>query len=272
MSMVMVHFTPTSLDMLNAYSLHSRSTICKARLKLRLDCSAFGDCWDCRISHLSCTESYERIVGLSSSRKENRGLHRTVALPRSFAVVEEFESRLGNYPGGGKFRSCCVGAEAVNPPNELQTAEDLREQLESLQQEAEQVRGKANSARLRFMRLTHVVEQLRQRAAMDVRMGKEDSARGLLLEKQKVMKALEAARQRAELLEQLAGKLNVAISMKETLLISALSSAPLSIRSKGADDTAVHHVSPRTEGLNEEMTQSGVDEDDISSRAGLNSD
>jgi len=67
----------------------------------------------------------------------------------------------------------------------------------------------ANGARLRFMRLTHVVEQLRQRAAMDVRMGKEDTARGLLLEKQKVMKALEAARQRAELLEQLAGKLNV---------------------------------------------------------------
>lgn len=59
------------------------------------------------------------------------------------------------------------------------------------------------------MRLTHVVEQLRQRAAMDVRMGKEDSARTLLSEKQKVMKALEAARQRAELLEQFAGKLNV---------------------------------------------------------------
>lgn len=67
----------------------------------------------------------------------------------------------------------------------------------------------ASSARMRFMRLTHVVEQLRQRAAMDVRMGKEDSARTLLSEKQKVMKALEAARQRAELLEQLAGKLNI---------------------------------------------------------------
>jgi hypothetical protein len=62
------------------------------------------------------------------------------------------------------------------------------------------------------MRLSHVVEQLRQRAAMDVRTGKEDSARLLLTEKQKVMKALEAARQRAELFEQLAGKLNVVSS------------------------------------------------------------
>ena len=38
---------------------------------------------------------------------------------------------------------------------------------------------------------------LRQRVALDVRTGKEDSAQGLLLEKQKVMKALEAARRPA---------------------------------------------------------------------------
>ena len=67
----------------------------------------------------------------------------------------------------------------------------------------------ANSARARFIRLTDAVEQLRQRAAMDVRQGNEASARLLLVEKQKVMKALEAARRRAELLEQLAGKLNL---------------------------------------------------------------
>lgn len=123
------------------------------------------------------------------------------------------------------------------------------------------------------MRLTHVVEQLRQRAAMDVRMGNEDSARTLLSEKQKVMKALEAARQRAELLEQLAGKLNIAISIKETRLIATLSSDPLSIRPEpGADTGSVHHVSPRTtttttEGLNEGTSQSdGGDEDDMSFR------
>lgn len=58
--------------------------------------------------------------------------------------------------------------------------------------------------------------------------------------------------------------------MKETLLIAALSSAPLSSRLEGGDDTVVHHVSPRTEGLSaKEMVQSGVDGDDISARAGL---
>ena len=68
--------------------------------------------------------------------------------------------------------------------------------------------------------------------------------------------------------------LEQAISMKETLLIVALSSPPLSIRSEGAavSDTAVHHVSPRTEVWNEEMTQSDVDEQDISSKAKINLD
>ncbi|KAG0573363.1 hypothetical protein KC19_VG171800 [Ceratodon purpureus] len=129
--------------------------------------------------------------------------------------------------------------------------------------------GFSKHCRMRFMRLTHVVEQLRQRAAMEVRMGKEYSARLLLTEKQKVMKALEAARQRPELLEQLAGKLNVAISMKETVLLEVLSSAPLS-RSEATDDSAVHHVSPRREGVSEGTIQIGVAEDDIGSRAELN--
>lgn len=62
-----------------------------------------------------------------------------------------------------------------------------------------------------------------------------------------------------------------AISMKETLLIEVLYSAPLS-RSEATDDTAVHHMSPRTEGVNEETIQSGVDGDGISSRTGLNPD
>lgn len=165
-----------------------------------------------------------------------------------------------------------MSAKAANSQHEMHSAEELREQLEALQLEAEQVRGRANSARLRFMRLSHVVEQLRQRAAMDVRTGKEDSARLLLTEKQKVMKALEAARQRAELFEQLAGKLNVAISMKETVLIEVLSSAPLS-RSETTDHTSVRHVSPRTEGVSEETIHAGVDDDgDIGSRDGLNLD
>ncbi|KAG0629077.1 hypothetical protein M758_1G075100 [Ceratodon purpureus] len=182
-----------------------------------------------------------------------------------FVKLAEFESRTR----GKRIATWRVNAQAVN--EELHSAEELRAQLEALRQEAERVRNRASSARMRFMRLTHVVEQLRQRAAVDVRMGKEDSARTLLSEKQKVMKALEAARQRAELLEQLAGKLNIAISIKETRLIATLSSAPLSIRPEpGADTGSVHHVSPRTtttEGLNEGTSQSdGDDEDDMTFR------
>jgi hypothetical protein len=61
-----------------------------------------------------------------------------------------------------------------------------------------------------------------------------------------------------------------AISMKETVLIEVLSSAPLS-RSETTDHTAVRHVSPRTEGVSEETIHGGVDDDDdIGSRDGLN--
>ncbi len=56
--------------------------------------------------------------------------------------------------------------------------------------------------------------------------------------------------------------------MKETVLIEVLSSAPLR-RSATTDDTAIHHVSPSTEGASEEMIQSGVD---VGSRAGVKSD
>lgn len=170
-----------------------------------------------RSLHLSSTKSHSHSSRLSFSSKDCRGLEfATHGWLWSFVRVVGYESRLGNlvpHRCRKKTRSWPVSAKAVNSQNELQTAENLREQLEALQQEAEQVRGRANSARLRFMRLTHVVEQLRQRAAMDVRNGKEDSARSLLIEKQKVMKALEASRQRAELLEQLARKLNVVCSL-----------------------------------------------------------
>jgi len=133
MSMVMVHFTPT-IDLLNATSLHRRTVLlCRACLKLRLD---HRERFHFRAS---CPKSYEQIVGLSSCRKESRGLQRsTVALPRSF------EELLGNpvERRGRQFRSWCVSAKAVHPLDELQSAEDLRAQLEALQQEAELVRSK----------------------------------------------------------------------------------------------------------------------------------
>jgi hypothetical protein len=66
-----------------------------------------------------------------------------------------------------------------------------------------------NSERARFMKLTDIVEQLRARAANDVQIGNEASARDLLHEKQKVMKVLENSKTRAQLLKELSIKLNV---------------------------------------------------------------
>jgi len=126
--MSMVHFTPT-LDLLNTTSLHCKTPLYKARLKFRLDHRErfhIRDSW---------AESYEQIVGLLSSRKESRVIPRiTVALPRNFGDAVRRRER--------EFRSWCVSAKTVQPLDELQTAENLRAELEALQQEAEQVRSK----------------------------------------------------------------------------------------------------------------------------------
>ncbi|KAL5996719.1 hypothetical protein ACLOJK_007639 [Asimina triloba] len=66
----------------------------------------------------------------------------------------------------------------------------------------------ANNARLRFMRLSEAAEKLRQQAALTVQAGKENEARELLLQKRKVMQALEKSKSRVELLDQLSMKLN----------------------------------------------------------------
>ncbi|CAM6089178.1 unnamed protein product [Calypogeia fissa] len=99
----------------------------------------------------------------------------------------------------------------------------LKDQLEALQDEALQVRNRYNNARARFMRLTEVAEQLRRRAAIDLNLGNEDSARKALIEKQKVIQAAELSKRRAQLLEELSTKLGEAISAKETQYIVALS-------------------------------------------------
>ena len=132
MSMLMVHFTPT-LDVLNATSLHGKTPLYRARWKFRLDHRErfhIRDSWP---------ESYEKIVGLASRRKESRVIPRiTAALPRNFG--ELFGDAVGRRER--EFRSWCVSAKTVHPLNELQTVEDLRAELEALQQEAEQVRSK----------------------------------------------------------------------------------------------------------------------------------
>ncbi|KAK9088118.1 hypothetical protein Scep_027200 [Stephania cephalantha] len=100
--------------------------------------------------------------------------------------------------------------------------EQLRSQLHKLHAEADQTRTKATSARLRLMRLSEAAEKLQQRAADDVQLGKENDARELLLQKKKVMHALEKSKRRVELLDELLAKLNQAISIKERHLIGTV--------------------------------------------------
>ena len=57
------------------------------------------------------------------------------------------------------------------------------------------------------MRLTESVEKLRMRARIELKAGKEESARQLIAEKQKIMQALERSKKRAEVLEELSNKL-----------------------------------------------------------------
>ncbi|KAJ4976818.1 hypothetical protein NE237_001924 [Protea cynaroides] len=99
------------------------------------------------------------------------------------------------------------------------STEQLRTQLDQLHSEAEKTRLKANGARLRLMRLSEAVENLKKQAAIDVRLGKENEAREMLIQKKKVMQALEKSKGRIELLDELSAKLNEAISIKEAQLI-----------------------------------------------------
>lgn len=97
--------------------------------------------------------------------------------------------------------------------------EHLRQQLDLLHKEAESTRAKANNARLRLMRLSEAAEKLRRRASISVQTGKENDARELLFQKKKVMQAMEKSKSRIEVLDELAMKLNEAISINEGQLI-----------------------------------------------------
>ncbi|KAK0590709.1 hypothetical protein LWI29_030696 [Acer saccharum] len=95
----------------------------------------------------------------------------------------------------------------------------LRAQLDQLLTESDTTRAKANSARLRLLRLSEAAEKLKRQAAVNLHTGKENDARELLFQKKKVMQAMENSKHRIELLDDLAAKLNEAISVKETQLI-----------------------------------------------------
>ncbi|XP_048493342.1 uncharacterized protein LOC104902702 [Beta vulgaris subsp. vulgaris] len=100
----------------------------------------------------------------------------------------------------------------------------LRSQLDQLHSEADITRRKANNARFRLLRLSEAAENLCRQAAVSVRKGKEDYARELLLQKKKIMSALEKSKGRVELFDELAAKLNEAISIKEAQLVRNIAS------------------------------------------------
>ncbi|CAN8306099.1 unnamed protein product [Cochlearia groenlandica] len=136
----------------------------------------------------------------------------------------------------------------------------LRSQLDLLHEEAESTRAKANSNRLRLMRLSEAAENLRKQAAFNVQTGKENDARELLLQKKKVMLALDKAKTRIELLDTLSSKLNEAISVKETQLIGNIS-LDLEVDKENSSGD-VHIVSPKpksTEDGHDENEPTGLD-------------
>lgn len=66
----------------------------------------------------------------------------------------------------------------------------------------------ANSARLRLMRLTEAAENFQKWASADVHVGKESEARELLIQKKKLMQALEKSKSRIEVLDKLSAKIS----------------------------------------------------------------
>lgn len=96
---------------------------------------------------------------------------------------------------------------------------------------------------MRLMRLSQAAENLQQRAVLDVALNKENEARELLMQKKKLIQALEKTKRRLEVLDELSMKINEAISLKETQLIGNVSLFP----EIGREDTSpeIRIVSPK---------------------------
>ncbi|KAH7675353.1 hypothetical protein IHE45_08G129600 [Dioscorea alata] len=133
-------------------------------------------------------------------------------------------------------------------------AELLRSQLDRLHGEAEITRSKANNARLRLMRLSETVEKLKKRAAAKIQDGQESEARDLLIQKKKLMKALESSKSRIEVLDKLSAKLQEVISSKEAQLIENVAVNP----SSNAEDRGypIHFINPKGD-ASEDLSTTG---------------
>ncbi|GAB2223251.1 hypothetical protein Droror1_Dr00017389 [Drosera rotundifolia] len=122
-------------------------------------------------------------------------------------------------------------------------SQQLRSQLDQLQQESDRTRSKANNARLRLVRLSEAAEKLRRQAALYARTGNETGARELLFQKKKIIQTMEKSKDRIQLLDELAAKLNEAISIKESQLMGKISS---DLEFEGHDETnPVWIISPK---------------------------
>ncbi|XP_047308114.1 uncharacterized protein LOC124911654 [Impatiens glandulifera] len=140
-------------------------------------------------------------------------------------------------------------------------AKDLRAQLDQLHHEAQTTGAEASKARFRLMRLSEAAEKLRQQAAINVQKGRENDARELLMQKKKVMLALEKTSTRIALLDELSAKLNEAISVMESQLIERISS-DLEVEQDVASGP-VRIVSPKEEEDPGDLSEKNIDSETI---------
>ncbi|KAJ0966312.1 hypothetical protein J5N97_027450 [Dioscorea zingiberensis] len=136
-----------------------------------------------------------------------------------------------------------LSSHSASVRNRAIDSELLRSQLDRLHAEAEITRSKANNARVRLMRLSETAEKLKKRAAAKIQEGKETEARDLLIQKKKLMQALESSKSRIEVLDRLSAKLHEVISSKEAQLIENVALHP----SINAEDRSnpIHFIHPK---------------------------
>lgn len=145
--------------------------------------------------------------------------------------------------------------------------ENLRTQLDQLHAEAEATRSKVNSSRLRLIRLSEAAENLQKRAARSVVVGKETEARELLVQKKRLMQAMEKSKNRIDVLDKLALKINEAISLMEEQLIGNVA-AMYPEMSQEESGHQIRFVNPKvysdgeaneTDGLEKDCVKTGQD-------------
>ncbi|XP_004491333.1 uncharacterized protein [Cicer arietinum] len=144
----------------------------------------------------------------------------------------------------------CSASSTIN-------TQQLRSQLDHLHVEAHSTRTKANSARLRLLRLSESAEKLQKQAAISMQKGDENYARDMLFQRKKVLQALEKSKRRIELLDELSTKLSEAISLKESQLVGNVT---MNIENTTEDASSLVRIIPPKE---EDIKDSIKDDSDL---------